>query len=168
MSNETLGEIIDRAFGERAAPNGSLVKGSQIEAQQVQDFFAGKTWRKVTLEALQKEYVGDGSACLWFMAPLVAAYYLPAYLMITAVAYAEADAISAEFVIKLRRVAEGEDSDFAKALKLLSDEQNFAVSLVLKQVATQYEATGPIKDASLALALKWERYLTSSRNTKGG
>lgn len=162
LCRPSLGEIIDRVFGESAVPNGSLVKGSQIEAQQVQDFFAGKTWRKVTLEALQKEYVGDGSACLWFMVPLVAAYYLPAYLKITALEYAEADAISAEFVIKLRRVAEGEDNDFAKALKSLNDEQNCAIALVLKQVATQYEAAGPIKDASVALALKWDRYLVGA------
>lgn len=158
MSDEAFDKMIEKAFGERVAPSGRLVKGSQAEALQIQDFFAGKRWQEITLDALQKEYVGDGSACLWFMTPLVAAYYLPAYLKIAALTYAEADAISAELVIKLRRVAEGDESDFAEALKLLNDEQNLTIAHVLEWIATQYEVGGPIKDASMALALKWNRY----------
>ena len=159
MNDEKLNQLIEHAFSKTVAPNGSLVKGSQAEAQQVQDFFAGKNWREINLNSLQVEYIGDGSACLWFMTPAVAAYYFPAYLKIAALTYAEADAISAEFMIKLRRVAEGENNDFAKAVGFLSEEQNSAVACVLKKIATRYEAGSPIQDASEALSLRWGRYL---------
>lgn len=161
MSEKTLDEEIESAFPHAMPPKGRLVKGVQIEAQQVQEFFAGRAWWEITLEALQKEYLGDGSACLWFMLPHAVAYYLPAYIRIAAMAYVEADAISAEFVIKLRRVAEGNGGDFADALELLNDRQNAVIASVLERIAGEYETVGRIEDASVALALRWGQYLAS-------
>ena len=155
--------MIDAAFGGRSPPAVSnLVRSASLEAQQIMGFFAGKKWSDITLKTLQNDYVGDGSACLWFMTPEAAAYYLPAYLKMAVLDYYAADAISSEFMIKLHRVAEGDENNLAEGLATLNTKQNEAIARVLEVVASDYESTGVVQDATRALKLRWARYLAGS------
>ena len=159
-ADKGLAEAIDSAFAGRAPPDPSRLVGSDsLEARRVRDFFAGKPWRSITLHSLQRDYVGDGSACLWFMTPEAVAYYLPSYLRITALQFEAADSIATEFISKLLRAAHHEENNIALAMDLLGPEQHRAIAAVLRRVAEKYERGTPVQDATDALNLRWREYL---------
>lgn len=161
MSDEEIARLIAAAFdhGKPNRPPQQLIRSSSVEAKQVQDFFAGRRWQEITFESLQNDYVGDGGACLWFMTPEAAAYYMPAYLRIAALQYEQADSIAAEFVGKLLRVAVGEESNIADAVTLLNIEQNKVIARVLERITLRSESMSGNQDAATALRLKWYAYL---------
>ena len=152
--------LIEVAFGHSDPPSPlRLVSGESLEAQQIRDFFAAKTWQQITLSSLQNHYIGDGSACLWFMTPEAVAYYLPAYLVISCFEYYEADAISGEFVFKLAQVACGEVNNISVGLERMTPAQNTAIAHALLYIETEFESKHSVNNAKTAIDLRWQKYL---------
>lgn len=159
--------IVNDAFGSSTPPDASqLVRGNNIEALQVKDFFAGKYWQEITLRSLQHDYIGDGGACLWFMTPAAVAYYFPAYLLIACLDYFEADAISGEFVSKLVRSARGEPSNISDALGMMTPSQNAAIAYALDFIYSNYESEEFASNAKVALDLRWRKLLDHKPNSQ--
>ncbi|OXJ14216.1 hypothetical protein CFB39_23990 [Burkholderia sp. AU6039] len=117
------------------------------------NFFAGKNWWDITLESLEKEYVGDGSACLSFMSPMGRNYYLPAYLLIACEQYYEGDVISQGLPGRLKMYA-GMD-DFYQ-ISSLGNAKMQVVAKVLKFMHEVYDE----EDAKDALDLFWGKFLS--------
>ena len=158
-SGSDLKDFIEVAFGHSDPPSPSrLVNGDRLEVQQVRDFFAAKTWQQITLSSLQNDYVGDGSACLWFMTPEAVAYYFPSYLLLSCFEYYEADAISSEFVFKLARVASGEVNNISVGLEQMTAAQNTAIARALLYIDTEFESKHPDSNARTALDSRWQKY----------
>jgi hypothetical protein len=156
--------LVEEAFKDVTRPSDDrLVQGRSIEALQIQDFFRGKHWSEITLHALQHDYIGDGSACLWFMTPEAVIYYLPAYLLIACTEYYEADAISSELIYKFVRSATGEVNNVSIALEKLTNKQNIAIARFLKFISDNFESKEPTDYASNALQLRWGKYLHINR-----
>ena len=159
-SGSDIKHLIEVAFGHSDPPTpSSLVSGESIEAQQIRDFFVAKTWQQITLSSLQNQYIGDGSACLWFMTPEAVAYYLPSYLLLSCLEYYEADAISSEFVFKLAQVACGEVNNISVGLERMTAAQNTVIARALRYIETEFESQHPVNNAKKALDLRWQKYL---------
>jgi hypothetical protein len=66
--------------------------GEHLECKQVADYFRGTRWQDVDLAFLRKYGErADASACLTFMSPEAFRYYLPAFLLVVAESFDEAD-----------------------------------------------------------------------------
>jgi hypothetical protein len=92
-SNRLKKEFRD-SFSNRLSYDGQVVSDDQVlEARQISDFFLGKKWEEITLDALQNDYIGDPSACFSFMTDEAKKYYFPAYVIASLTNYYEADLI---------------------------------------------------------------------------
>ena len=63
------------------------------EHLHVEEFFLGKCWTDISMDALILEYPGPQDACLGFMNREASLYYLPTFLKICITDYERADTI---------------------------------------------------------------------------
>lgn len=143
---------VERAFGKKMPPEPSEIISSKcIEPVMVREFFKGKCWWDITLQMLQLDYSGDGSACLSFMSPKGRSYYLPAYLLISSEHYWEGGDISLEFPSRLLMYAQ---DDQTYKMSVLTREEMKAVADVLRFLVAAYDD----EDAQEALDYLWKDY----------
>jgi hypothetical protein len=79
-------DCILAAFSPTLAPEPDEIPSNRqgrivLEARMVQSYFAGKSWRDITLEWLQA-YPGDEKACLQFMSFKSFCYYYPSFMTV--------------------------------------------------------------------------------------
>nr|WP_175002523.1 DUF6714 family protein [Burkholderia lata] len=104
------------------------------------------------MESLEKDYVGDGSACLSFMSPAGRNYYLPAYLLIACEQYCEGDVISQGLPGRLKTYASMDD---LYKISSLGGAKMQVVAKVLKFMHEEYDED----DAKDALDSFWGKFL---------
>ncbi|MFJ4345409.1 DUF6714 family protein [Pseudomonas sp. NPDC089401] len=144
---------VERAFGNKPPPPAEeIINTKYIEPIRIRDFFKGKPWWEITLEKLQTDYSGDGSACLTFMSPKGRNYYLPAYLLLTTESYYEGDVVTLDFPSRLLMYAKDDDYFEITGLK---NEEMVAIAEVLRFLVTEHDD----EDAQEALDFLWKQYL---------
>ena len=149
---------MEKEFGFPYPGDSQLVSGNTIEHNQVAAYFRGKHWSDVTLEWLN-DYVGDPSACLWFMTPAAVRFYLPAYLRISLEHYHTSNAIPDAVIHMLELAATERNGEVAQALDPLTQEQKRVIARYLHLMSKEYWHLYPVDSAALALEPYWGQYL---------
>lgn len=151
---------VAHAFGDDPPPlRCDLVESNSLEAIQVRDFFAGKSWWQIDLASLQKDYVGDGSACLTFMSGQAFVYYLPSWLTIACGQFLQADAISSGLFSKLiRPIADQRHPQHLELLNLAVPKHR-AIARALQFLSKHYLAREIEDQAAQAVEMFWHKYL---------
>lgn len=156
--------LIKKSFsGLRYPGDNALVPDldNHLEQQQVKDYFKGKKWEDITLGSLRTEYIGDESACLYFMTEQAARYYLPAYLLISVIDYNDADVII-DSVISMLTPEEHDGSNlerFYSWVKGFSLEQCNVISLFLLYMAKNHSDYFFEGEPNIALECYWRKFL---------
>lgn len=137
-----LKEHVKAAFSSVPYPGDeNLIRGSSVEAQEIQEFFRGKRWEEITLEKLRGHPTmvsSDGPA---FMTVEAFHYYLPAYLMIIIDKKPEADVIP-EFIINTLSVTDAPEQRrkwYEARVARFTKAQRRAIKSVLEYVREMYE-----------------------------
>ena len=132
MNKENMKNVIWNAFPSADAPVGSIVNLDNIpytyenyEGISVKKFFSGKKNTDVTLESLKAEYEAPIPACLFFMTPEAASYYLASLVVICIDDYYGADALvdSVMYLLSGDVVADGKGAIWADAVFALMNEK---------------------------------------------
>lgn len=134
-------------------PRANLWNVTSLEGQRVKSYFSKRLWGSVSLDSLLVEYRGDRSACLSFMTPAGAAYYLPAYLLMAITDPVAADMIFEGLMYEIMGNFPGQ-SPVRQGLATLNDEQKEVLEKCLEYLA-QTPDLGVRQLATHALA-RWK------------
>lgn len=134
------------------------IKGiHDAEALRVLDFFSGKRWEDVSLQKLRTEYIGDASACLYFMPDVLARYYLPAYMHISIQEYKDADMI-VESVIGILMPKKQNDKEFIAWADGFTPAQQKVINLFLHYMEEMHHDDFLIDGPDVALTRYWSKF----------
>jgi hypothetical protein len=162
-SGARLKHAVKAAFGGLIYPGDAHLvydnSAAHLECNQVREFFQGKRWQDITLDALLAGYNGDASACLNFMTPEAFRYYLPAYLFIAIDRFKESDVIPYSVVWKLTAPEHpGPDMDwFLSRVEGLSLEQRRVIIEFLQFMRTAHAEHFFSDDPGTALKRYWSK-----------
>jgi hypothetical protein len=100
LTTEELRHLIEDAFAETEYPGDHALvydtSGYHLECNEIAAAFRGRHWRELSLDTLLYHH-----AALFFFTPEAYLYYLPAYLLASALLYHEADVIPGTLVFSL-------------------------------------------------------------------
>ena len=139
-------KLIENSFPLDPIPDQvSRVKTSVVsEYLYVEEFFLGKRWIDISLDALILEYPGPQDACLAFMNREASLYYLPTFLKICITDYERADTILESTISRISCADDGFGSR-ADPDKYASytTEQRESIALLLKHIKSLHKEDWP-------------------------
>ena len=142
-TEEAISKLITSAFSDAVYPgDDALVNHSEnhLEKQQIADFFRGRKWKGISLDILHEEYIGDESACLFFMTREAIAYYAPAFMLICLEQYEDADLIPDTVISVLTTPTIGNEDCHAltRWAANFDDRQRMAIDSFLKHMRKKH------------------------------
>jgi len=170
--NDVLQRLANAIDAGGAPPSGEIKKAKKayrdLEADQIDVFFAGKSWSEITLSSLQRDYRGDPSACLGFMNRAAFWYYVPAFIQICILDPYDADTIYETTLWHLTPSASDMSfTMFSDSTATLSRQQKEAISCAIAYMAREEDAATEHDNlAKHALNEFWGKYLPRSRSNR--
>jgi len=155
----SFSEELLKAFPETASAPAKVTDKDSVEAIQIQNYFAGKLWTEIDWDWLNK-YIGDPSACLFFMTQEAYIYYLPCYMKVSLLEYDAADVMPYTLLNIFSRFAKDHEDSFCNKLQMLTYKQRKVVATFLQLLSKEYQIKNQDIAAQLALEIYWNKYLS--------
>ena len=147
LSEAAVRDRINAAFANARYPGDDNIgydkTGEHLECKQVADHFRGTSWQDVDLAFLRKygEHA-DVSVALTFMSPEAFRYYLPAFLLVVAERFGEADLLVKTVISSLTPRRDQSNRALVefvrKRLEGFTPEQREAIRLFLEYVKREH------------------------------